>query len=145
MNKLSYLLMGFAALSFAACSSDEPTPAPTPDGEGTTLYLNVNITDANNARSRAAGFDESGKDKNPAEEGDYIFGDANEHKVNRADFFFFDKKGNFVTKANVWQASDETQAPNIEYMGTNTLVLRNLKKGTLPEWVITVLNAPQNS
>lgn len=142
MNKLSYLLMGFAALSFAACSSDEPTVAPTPDGEGTTLYLNVNITDADNARSRAAGFDEDGNAKDPAEEGDYIFGDENEHNVNRADFFFFDGAGNFVTKANVWQASNETQAPNIEYMGTNTLVLRNLKKGTLPEWVITVLNAP---
>lgn len=142
MNKLSYLLMGFAALSFAACSSDEPTPAPTPDGEGTTLYLNVNITDANNARSRAAGFDEDGNAKDPADEGDYIFGDDNEHKVNRADFFFFDGAGNFVTQANIWQASNETQAPNIEYMGTNTLVLRNLKKGELPEWVITVLNAP---
>lgn len=128
MNNLSKLMVGLAAFSLAACSSDEPTPS-TPDvNDGTTMYLNINITDANSSRSRA--------------EGDYIFGDAVEHEVNNADFFFYDAQGNFVTRANVWSPSDETQAPNIEYMGKNTLVLRNLTKNNLPQWVITVLNAP---
>lgn len=143
MNKLSKLMMGLAALSFAACSSDEPTPTPTPDdGEGTTMYLNVNITDANNARSRAAGYEQDGTPTDPADEGDYVFGSTDEHAVNSADFFFFDAQGRYVTRANVWQAASGTDVPNIEYMGANTLVLRNLTKENLPTWVITVLNAP---
>lgn len=143
MNKLSKLMMGLAALSFAACSSDEPAPTPAPgDGEGTTMYLNVNITDANSARSRAAGYDEDGKPKDPAEQGDYVFGDGTEHAVNKADFFFFDEDGRYVTRANVWKAATGTDAPNIEYMGANTLVLRNLTKDNLPVYVVTVLNAP---
>lgn len=143
MNKLSKLMMGLAALSFAACSSDEPTPAPTPgEGEGTTMYLNVNVTDANSARSRAAGFDEDGTPKDPADEGDYVFGSDAEHNVNSADFFFFDVNGRYITRANVWKTSSDTNKPNIEYMGANTLVLRNLSKDNLPVWVITVLNAP---
>ncbi len=145
MNKLSYLIMGFAALSFAACSSDEPTPAPTPgEGEGTTLYLNVNITDANTARSRAAGYDQEGQPKDPAQEGDYVFGNEDEHAINSADFLFYDKDGRFLTRTNIWQAGTGNDAPNIEYMGTNTLVLRNLSKNNLPTYVITVLNAPSN-
>lgn len=143
MNKLSKLMMGLAALSFAACSSDEPTPTPAPgDGEGTTMYLNVNITDANSARSRAAGYDEDGQPKDPAEEGDYIFGDGTEHAVNKADFFFFDAAGRYVTRANVWKTANGSQKPNIEAMGANTLVLRNLTKENLPVYVVTVLNAP---
>lgn len=143
MNKLSKLMMGLAALSFAACSSDEPTPTPAPgDGEGTTMYLNVNITDANSARSRADSFDEAGTPKDPAGEGDYVFGSDAEHAVNSADFFFFDEAGRYITRANVWKTATGTDKPNIEAMGANTLVLRNLSKDNLPVWVITVLNAP---
>lgn len=142
MNKLSKLMMGLAALSFAACSSDEPTPTPAPgDDEGTTMYLNVNITDANSARSRAAGYDEDGQPKDPAAEGDYVFGEG-EHNVNRADFFFFDAGGRYVTRANVWKTATGSDKPNIEAMGANTLVLRNLTKNNLPVFVVTVLNAP---
>lgn len=143
MNKLSKLMMGLAALSFAACSSDEPAPTPAPgDGEGTTMYLNVNITDANSARSRANGFDEKDQPKDPALEGDYVHGDVTEHAVNKADFFFFDEDGRYVTRANVWKAATDGSTANIEYMGANTLVLRNLTKNNLPVFVVTVLNAP---
>lgn len=146
MNKLSYLIMGFAALSFAACSSDEPTPAPTPgEGEGTTLYLNVNITDANTARSRAAGYDQEGQPKDPAQEGDYVFGNEDEHAINSADFLFYDKDGRFLTRTNIWQAGTGNDAPNIEYMGTNTLVLRNLSKNNLPPTSSPFSMLPQTS
>lgn len=143
MKKFSYLMMGFAALSFAACSSDEPAQAPSQDADGTTMYLNINITDANKAQyapSRA--YTEDGEEVTNGKEGDYEFGSMTEHDVNRADFLFYDAAGRFITRANVWKADGGTQAPNIEYMGTNTLVLRNLTKNNLPAYLITVLNAP---
>lgn len=139
--KLFKLAIGLLGLSLAACSSEDPQVPQEPgdNGDGTsTMYLNINITDANSGRSRVAGFDEDGKDKADAEEGDYVFG--TEHEVINAVFFFYDSEGNFVTRANVWQPSDQNDAPNIEYMGNNTLVLRNLTKNNLPQWVITVLN-----
>lgn len=147
MNKLSYLMMGFAALSFAACSSDEPTPAPTPDnGDGTTMYLNINITDANSSRSRAQGvgddFNSDGESvKDPVNDG-YEYGNDDEHEVTTAEFLFFDHDGNYVTRAQVWKNGGNGTDANVEYFGANTLVLRNLKKGFLPEYLITVLNAP---
>lgn len=136
MNIYSKLLLGAAALSMAACSSDEPEAPAAGNGsveEGTTLYLSVNITNANDARSRANAT---------GEEGDLVFGSLKEHTINRADFLFYDAEGNFASRANVWSSSDDTEAPNIEYMGQHTLTLRNLTKDQLPAYVITVLNAP---
>ena len=137
MKKLNKLFAGFAAVALmASCSNDEPNVPTVTEDEGATMYLNINITDAN-SRSRA--------DENVPTtgiEGTYQFGDADEHNVDRADFLFYDAAGRFITSANVWQADESTQNPNIEYMGTNTLVLRNLTKENLPVYMITVLNAP---
>lgn len=90
MKFKSLFLTTAAAMAFAACSSDEPSNGgnngTTPD-EGSTMYLTVNITDAN-ATGRA-------------DEGDLVPGTADEHAVNTAHFFFFDKDKMFVTEANV--------------------------------------------
>lgn len=139
MKFKSLFLTTAAAMAFAACSSDEPSNGGnngnTPEGEGTTMYLTVNITDAN-AMGRA-------------EEGDLVPGDPKEHAVNTAHFFFFDKDQMFVTEASVWNGGndvkDEEQENNkgynVEFQSSNVLVLKNLTKKNLPKYLVTVLNA----
>lgn len=143
MKKFSCMMMGAAALAaFTACSSDDVKPV-NPDqgnGDGTTMYLSINIKDAN-SRSR----DIKTEDDAPFNEGDLVWGNVKEHKVNRADFFFFDGDGNYV--ANTYEAyTGEEFEPgkdeNVEWMGKNRLVLRDLDENNLPEYMITVLNAP---
>lgn len=147
MNKLFTFLASAALVgSLTACSSDEPAKGPdqgtTPE-DGTTMYLNVNITDANSMS------------RTDDEEGDLVAGTPFEHDIQTAHFFFFDKDGMFVTQANIWtgpdgvttpdEYQDETNKknPNIELKGNNVLVLKNLTKNNLPKYLITVLNAPQ--
>lgn len=142
MNKLFTFLASAALVgSFTACSSDEPAKGAdqgTNPEDGTTMYLNVNISDAN-SMSRA-------------EEGDLVAGDKTEHDIKTAHFFFFDADGMFVTQANIWTGGSAVEdekdivedqvGPNIEFKGNNVLVLKNLTKNNLPKYLITVLNAP---
>lgn len=134
MKFKSLFLTTAAAMAFAACSSDEPSNGGnngnTPEGEGTTMYLTVNITDAN-ATGRAV-------------EGDLVPGDPEEHAVNTAHFFFFDKDQMFVTEASVWDknGTDITdEGSNVEFQSNNVLVLKNLTQKNLPKYLVTVLNA----
>lgn len=130
MKKFKSILMGTAALlAFTACSSDDPTPGTNtnPDGPDANMYLAVNI---NTAGSRA--------------EGGYDRGD--EHKVNSADFFFFDAEGHYLTKGNVWNegSSSKPEDPdkNVEFKSNSLVILKGLKDKNLPKYVVTVLNAP---
>lgn len=138
MNKTSKLLFGLSSLAMlAACSSEEPNggePQAPDTGKSTTMYLAVNITDAN-AMGRAL------EDKN---EGDFAQGTLNEHTVATADFFFFDKEGIYLTQAQVWNDGNEGPAENgnVEYLGNNVLVLEGLTEKNLPKYLVTVLNAP---
>ena len=132
MKFKSLFLTTAAAMAFAACSSDEPAKNGgngNIDGEGATMYLTVNITDANTVGR--------------AEEGDLVPGDPQEHVVNTAHFFFFDKDKMFVTEANVWSRgqSGDFEDHNVEFQSNNVLVLKNLTKKNLPKYLITVLNA----
>lgn len=132
MKFKSLFLTTAAAMAFAACSSDEPSNGGnngnTTD-EGATMYLTVNITDAN-AMGRA-------------EEGDLVPGEPEEHAVNTAHFFFFDKDQMFVTEASVWDGgnSGDFEDHNVEFQSNNVLVLKNLTKKNLPKYLVTVLNA----
>ena len=143
MNKTSTLFAGFAALAlFAACSSDEPlieggTPeGPTAPVEGQKAYLNVKISDAGDAD--AGVFQRSTDFNTPS----YEFGNADEHKVNCARFFFFDGQGNFVLKAQMKPlgGNSTTENDNIEYFADNVLVLEDLKSNEYPTYMLTVLN-----
>ena len=140
MKKFSCMMMGAAALAaFTACSSDDVKPV-NPDqgnGEGTTMYLSINIKDAN-SRSR----DIQTEDDSPFQEGDLVWGNTDEHTVTRADFFFFDEKGVFVANTNEVYNFGDGDTENIEWMGKNKLVLRGLDEENLPKYMITVLNAP---
>lgn len=139
MNNFIKLFCGAAAATMMfSCSSDEPANTPengnvSADG---VAYLAVNIQDANSSRALADNIGD-------AEEGDYIYGDAEEHAVANAHFYFYDANGVFVTEANVWTGgSNGTGNENIEYIGDNVLVLRNLKQDNLPVYLVTVLNVP---
>ncbi len=144
MNKLNKLFAGFAAVAMlAACSNDEPTPAPNPGEKpsGDIAYLAVTIS-APETGSRAT------------TDGDYVESDAveKEHKVTDVQFFFFDARGGYTglraassDSQFVPADNDGTNAGNgnIEYIGKeNIVVLEGLKGNDYPEYVITVLNAP---
>ena len=135
MKFKSIFLTCAAGFALASCSSDEPDFV-TPDNgfTGDTAYLTVNISDVGSA-GRAV---EDGK---PADTG-FQFGDADEHAVDNAKFFFFDADGLYVNQASVWQESNTTQTPNVEYMGANVLVLKGLTEKTTPKYMLTVLTAP---
>lgn len=135
MKFKSIFLTCAAGFALASCSSDEPgINAPETGFTGDTAYLTVNISDVG-----SAGRDiENGK---PADDS-FVFGDENEHAVDNAKFFFFDADGLYVNQASVWQASEDTNAPNVEYMGANVLVLKGLESNTTPTYMLTVLNAP---
>ncbi len=140
------MMMGAAALAaFTACSSDDVKPV-NPDqgnGEGTTMYLSINIQDANKLLTPApAGRAFTDYDDTPFAEGDLVWGNLEEHTVNRADFFFFDAKGIFVTSSSEAYTFGDGDSQNVEWMGKNQLVLRGLDEENLPEYMITVLNAP---
>lgn len=132
MKFKSLFLTTAAAMAFAACSSDEPSNGGnngnTTD-EGATMYLTVNITDAN-AMGRAT-------------DGGLVPGDPKEHVVNTAHFFFFDKNQMFVTEASVWNGgnSGDFEDHNVEFQSNNVLVLKNLTQKNLPKYLVTVLNA----
>ncbi len=148
MNKTSKLFAGFAALALmASCSSDEPLTggetggAPVTPVEGQKAYLNVKISDAGNMP-----FGRSTDFETPS----YEFGDADEHKVNNARFFFFDENGIKVAEAGLTPVvdvdnpggsdGDFEKNPNIEYFVNNVLVLEDLKSNTYPKYMLTVLN-----
>lgn len=129
MNNISKLLLGVAAFGLMSCSNDEPAPAPTPEGEGTVMYLNVNIRSANGG-SRA--------------EGDYANGhETAESDITNAWFLFYNADGEFQYRSNGFVDGAGNDMPNVEYMGANTLVLRNVKENDKPRYMVTILNAPQ--
>lgn len=135
MKKKAFFLPLLAALAMVGCSSDETVDngGNTPGKfTGDVAYMTVNIQDVN-AVTRAT------------TDGGYEFGNPDEHAVNDARFFFFDKNGTFVTEASVWTKGDDgPNKPNgnIEYIGKNVLVLDNLTETGLPSYLLTVLNAP---
>ncbi|MDE6861067.1 MAG: fimbria major subunit [Duncaniella sp.] len=132
MKTFSKILTGFAvSLAVAGCSSDEPvnTPTPdTPDADG-KVYLNVKINDANTL-SRAT-------------DGGYEDGVLDEHKVVRADFFFYDANGRFVFRTNLTDMKGEaSNDENIEYFTENLIVIQGLTQSELPTYMVTLLNGP---
>lgn len=145
MKKLFTFLAGAALLgSLSACSSDEPAKGPdgpnSPTGDG--AYLSVKISSVGDGLSRtttSGGFEDSNIDK--------------EHKVNHAQFFFFDENGVFVlegktpTGLTFTEATGDEQGTdqnNIEYLDKDGIIVLDklTDKGTYPSYMLTVLNAP---
>lgn len=135
MKKFSRFFFGFAAAALiASCSSDEPgmnNPGNEPEGDG--LYMKVQIRNAKSSLGKGT-------------DGGYLFGDENEHKIADARFFFFDGSGRFLVEANLkgLGGADGQNKPtgNVEWIAEEAIVLQGLKDDELPEYMITVLNAP---
>lgn len=147
MKKLFKFMIPVAALAItASCSNDDSTIVdPVDPGHLTgdvTAYLTVNIQDAGTMISKANSWDND--QVGSAADGDLVHGDENEHKINSARFFFYDKAGLYMTECSVWSGGAEGTTANIEYMGHNLLVLENLTAGNYPEYMICGLNLPEN-
>lgn len=130
MNKISKFFALAAAVAMVGCSDNNEPSNPNEFLEGETAYINVAIRDAN---SRAA-------------EGEFEYGTDNEGKVSTAHFYFFDAKGVYVGQANIWDGgtpSTANPAENIEFRGSNVVVLNNLQGNTYPNYMITVLNGKE--
>lgn len=142
MNKLFTFLASAALVgSFTACSSDEPAKGPDQGTEnGSNFYLAIKISDANSLSRAGEG---EGVPSTPiVNEGDFAMS-TTENEVEDVHFYFFDKKGVFMTEASVWGDKEgSTETPNVEIERESVLVLRNLKKDELPAYLITVINAP---
>lgn len=137
MNKLFTFLTGMALIgSLSACSNDEPVKGTDQgnSGEESTFYLNVRIVDSQSI-SRA---DDNTND------GGYVDGNANEHKVKTAHFFFFNDQKIFLKEVSIWNADSNLPEnnDNIELESNNQVILKNLTEKELPTYLITVLNAP---
>lgn len=135
MKRISKFALGAMALGLMACASDAPMAEDSSvDMTGKTAYMKINISCTADA-TRAT-----------TDEG-YQYGEADEHTVNDAQFFFYDKDGLFVTKATVWTGGEAVSNPNenhdqnVEYMGNNVIVLKNLTN-TPVRYLLTVLNLP---
>lgn len=140
MNIYSKLLLGAAALSFAACSSEEPITGSDDQSQveikpsGDAAYLTVRIQPADNSGSRA--------------EGDYLYGDKAEQAVENAYFYFYDEDGHYVLESNIWlggtsNGNGSQTADHIEFKGNITVMLTGLEGKNYPSWVVTVLNKPE--
>ena len=139
MNIYSKLLLGAAALSFAACSSEEPLgngedqPQTTIKPTGDIAYLNVRLQAADNGLGGRA-------------DGGYEYGSADENAVADAYFYFYDENGQFVLESNSWLGGNANSADpteNVEIFGKNTVVLTGLTGKGYPSWVVTMLNRPE--
>ncbi len=139
MNKFSRLLCGIATAGMLfSCAGDEPdTNGGAQGGEdsGSKMYLNIKINDANTlSRGNAGG---------------YAYGEHNEHNVNTARFFFFDGEGHFITEAKIYNfggghgTGSEGNSEDVEYFSENVIVLQGLTGDNLPQYLITMLNAPE--
>ena len=139
MNIYSKLLLGAAALSFAACSSEEPLgngedqPQTTIKPTGDIAYLNVRLQAADNGLGGRA-------------DGGYEYGSSTENAVADAYFYFYDENGQFVLESNSWiggNANSADPTENVEIFGKNTVVLTGLTGKGYPSWVVTMLNIPE--
>lgn len=138
MNK-KFLFGLLASVAMVGCSDNNGLDDKENglDGQkGTDAYLTVNIMDASSL-TRATGGDPDS----------LVNGIHAEHEVVSADFYFYDKNGIYVSKANVWRDGKENENhgdvnKNIEYLGESVVVLKGLKDNTFPNYMVTVLNAP---
>ncbi|MCM1255099.1 MAG: fimbria major subunit, partial [Duncaniella sp.] len=138
MKTFAKILFGFSAIVFAACSSNEPIDAPeNPETPGNDVsYMSVAIAAPKDAGSRATdgGYEPSWKTED-------------EHTVNSADFYFFQKNGAYAFSATATVTPEKNDkdgnTPNFEYICKQILVLNGVKDKNYPEYLITVLNKPK--
>ncbi len=146
-TKALYLLLGMsAALALGACSDNDNIVS----GEGKLdftqsggkAYMVVKISDV--------GANSMTKAESPDDEGEFQYGEPDEHGVDNAHFYFYDDKYVFVTEATVWnggtgnQHETDTADGDIEFNGNTVVALQDLTETGYPKYMVTVLNKPDN-
>ena len=137
-----FSLLFAAAALMASCSSDEPKGGNNlpDDVSGMDAYLRINIQSADMGKATPS-------DTEGAENGDYVFGSADEHNISNAKFYFYTADKVFMqegTLANFNGNAGDPAKPNVEYFGQKVLVLKGLTQNTTPTYMLTVLNAPSD-
>lgn len=144
MNKFLMGLGAIAAMSMAACSSDEPaniTP-DVPTFSEDQAYIAVKIAEQT-GKSRAEGdINQEGTGENTGnwfEDGSKL-GESN---VKSCDFYFYDEAGKYVMTSNTLWADNGQNMPNIELKGQSVVVLDQVKEKGYPKFMVAILNKPE--
>ena len=136
--KIKSLLIGMLACSaMVGCTSEDVLEVNNGENkfDGEKAYLAVKIA-STNANSRA-------------ESDTYEEGEAKEHHVNDARFYFFDANYNAfnIGGTNYKEATpkntDKDNMKNVEEILETVLVIENYQ-GTLPKYIVAVLNTDNN-
>lgn len=128
-----------SAMMFAGCSTTDESEILTEGSVNVadgTAYMNIRISDASAGTRASAGT------------GDNEFEvSTNEHNVTTADFYFYDEKGDFLTRANVWADGNDVNEENgnVEFNGNTVVVLKGISDKSLPKYLVTVLNTPSSN
>lgn len=145
MNKIKLIPLALAAFMFSACSSED-----TENGGGNNnvdvSYLSVNIQNVGEAMSRAENEYEDGKG------GTYEDGTAEESKISKVRFYFFNADGspyllnneenkttNWLTPKEDINSTDKDHNQTVEQIAKTVLVI-NGKTKTAPHSVVAVIN-----
>lgn len=136
MKKLSkYFCLSALALGLWSCSKDDVVDLPVQTFEGNGALFNIQLcTPSNLTRG----------DVNE-EDGGYKYGSADEYKVEYANFYFYDKYGDYVIsykKAKVEEGTFENGTDDllVERIGKSKIILTGLLGKNYPSYVIAVLN-----
>jgi hypothetical protein len=119
-------------MGFAACSDDDVT-SPSNVDETSVAYMNMNIITSEDVSTRADG------DIDPT----LSQGVANEHKVSKVSFYFFDAKKNFISDYTVDETTftdSKDESKNIESEAHGIVAIPRYDEFNQPKYLITVLN-----
>ncbi|MCD7721995.1 MAG: Mfa1 family fimbria major subunit [Prevotellaceae bacterium] len=136
MKAKNLFFIALAGAALCACSSEDLLS----DGsgqkvfEGDKAYMTVSIKDVGSMSTRATGANSN--------EG-FKYGTSKEYAVDNAHFYFYDKEGNYVSAAEVWDDGEHTETnPNIDFNSNTVIVLKGLTSRVYPNYMVTVLNQP---
>ncbi|MCD8291672.1 MAG: Mfa1 family fimbria major subunit [Prevotella sp.] len=130
MKKLFLAMMACAGL--CACSSDDIDLASSTQKVFDTdvAYMKVNLSEVGSSATRAS----------------FVSG-SDEYNVSNAHFYFYDSDGNFITKGEIddtfnWTSGSD--GANVENSSGNVVILEGLTNKAYPQYVVTILNQPDN-
>jgi hypothetical protein len=131
--------MAIASLFFAASSCSDDLDEEANQTQPTEkAYISVTISSPTDG-TRAVGDSE-----NP-----FVVGSVAEHEVKRADFYFFNKNGGFISHTNLGAITGDdgtagASTENIEFKGQTAVLVNEFNKMNPPAFVMTILNLPKS-
>lgn len=128
--KRTFILAALAVMAFVGCNKEAAVDSiQTVDGPAAMLKVNL----------KAAGT------ITKAETGTFEYGTADENKVSKVDFYFFDAAGDDYSVVNAgnsisWSANTATPVESVEAVSDVVLVIKQ-SKTELPAKVVAVVNS----